>query len=530
MTSSLLDRDVARRARYSQGAGIMRIIPAAVAQPHDLAMLRATIADALRVGMSITPRGAGTAMDGGNIGSGLALDLCGFNRGECDIDVGLRLASVSPSLSLVALRAAAALHGLRLPPEPSSAAWATLGGMASTNAAGARSLRYGSIRPWIVALTLETMDGPLQLERGEKPPAMHPVVRRWEEQVVPMLDRHRDEIVRRYPAVRKNSAGYALDHWLADRELIDLVIGSEGTLGVITRLTVRLDTQPSVRMSMRAVLKRRDTLESAINAIRSFDPETLEFLDASFLAVLRGRPSYSATESGLLDAGSILLADFTGNDADEVSSRIEAAAVAAAPFARIDLALQPDQIEKLWAVRHGASPALAALEDGRRSLQVVEDGCVPAEALVAYIEAVEAACGSAGVDLVVFGHAGDGHVHVNLLPHVDDPSWPNRVVEVYRRVSADVIALGGTPAGEHGAGRLRAPLLSALYGAAVMKCHVAVKNAFDPIGLFNPGVIIGDTDPFSSLKLGADAPAIPVDVEAWLADMERRGDWGRSRW
>lgn len=530
MTDSLLDRDVPRRARYSQGAGIMRIIPAAVARPRDVTMLRAAIAEARSAGMSITPRGAGTAMDGGNIGSGLVLDLSLFNHSECDIDVGKRHAVVSPSLTLAALRTATALHGLRLPPEPSSAAWATLGGMASTNAAGAQSLKHGSVRPWIVALTLETVDGPLHLERGEKPPATHPVVRRWEEQVVPMLDRHRDEIIRRYPAVRKNSAGYALDHWLADRELIDLVIGSEGTLGVITRLAVRLDTQPPVRMSLRAVLQRRDALESAIDAIRRFDPETLEFLDESFLAVLRGRPSGSATDPGLLDAGSILLADFTGDDADEVRARIEAAAAAAAPHARIDLALQPDQIEKLWAVRHGASPALAALEDGRRSLQVVEDGCVPAGALVAYIEAVEAACRSAGVDVVIFGHAGDGHVHVNLLPRLDDNAWHNRIAAVYRRVSADVIALGGTPSGEHGAGRLRAPLLNALYGAAVMDCHVAVKHAFDPTGLFNPGVITGHADPLTSLKLGPDAPTIPGDVEEWLADMERRADWGRSRW
>ncbi len=530
MTASLLDRDVARCARYSQGAGIMRIIPAAVAQPRDVTMLRATIAEARSAGMTITPRGAGTAMDGGNVGPDLVLDLSRFNHGACDIDVDRRHAIVSPSLTLAALRTAAAPHGLRLPPEPSSADWATLGGMASTNAAGARSLQHGSIRPWIVALTLETTDGPLDLERGEKPAATHPAVRRWAEQVVPMLDRHRDEIVRRYPAVRKNSAGYALDHWLADRELIDLVIGSEGTFGVITRLTLRLDKQPSVRMSLRAALDRRDRLESTIGAIRRFDPETLEFLDDSFLAVLRGRQPGSNTDPGLLDAGSILLADFTGDDAGEVTARIEAAAAAAAPHARIDLALQPDQIERLWAVRHGASPALAALEDGRRSLQVVEDGCVPAGALVAYIEAVEASCRSAGVDVVIFGHAGDGHVHVNLLPRLDDPAWHDRIAAVYRRVSADVIALGGTPSGEHGAGRLRAPLLGALYGETVMECHVAIKNAFDPTGLFNPGVIIGRADPFSSLKLGPDAPAIPADVEGWLADMERRADWGRSRW
>ncbi|MBA2291333.1 MAG: FAD-binding oxidoreductase [Gemmatimonadales bacterium] len=530
MTPELLDRDMARRARYSQGAGIMRIIPAAVARPRDIGMLRATIGDARNASLSITPRGAGTAMDGGNIGPGLVLDLSSFDSGGCDVDAIARRAIVSPSLTLAELRAAAAPHGLRLPPEPSSAAWATLGGMVSTNAAGAASLRHGSIRPWIEALTLETVDGPLHLARGESPPGTHPVVGRWAQQVVPVLEQHRDEIRRRYPAVRKNSAGYALDHWLAHRELIDVVIGSEGTLGVITRLTVRLDAQPAVRMSLRAVLDRRDHLEPAIEAIRPYDPETLEFLDESFLGVIRRTQQSVDTDAALLGAGSILLADFTGDDASEVSARMAAAAAATAPHARIDLALRPDEIERLWAVRHGASPALAALEDGRRSLQVVEDGCVPPGALQAYIEAVDAACRSAGVDVVIFGHAGDGHVHVNLLPRTGDPSWPDRIAAVYRRVSGDVIALGGTPSGEHGAGRLRAPLLGALYGEAVMQCHAAVKDAFDPIGLFNPGVIIGRADPLASLKLGPNAPAIPADADEWLADLERTADWGRCRW
>ncbi len=478
VTGAVLDFDSERRARYSQGAGIMRIIPAAVARPRDIAMLRAAMSEARRAGMSITPRGAGTAMDGGNIGAGVVIDLSQFDTGACEIDVGRRRAVVSPSLTLGALHASAAPHRLRLPPDPSSAAWATLGGMASTNAAGARSLRWGSIRPWIAALTIETVDGPLRLERGHAPSPTHPVVRRWDAEVVPLLDLHRDDIVERYPAVRKNSMGYAIDRWTASRELIDIVIGSEGTLGIITELVVTLAAEPSVRMSLRAVLGRRSQLQTAIAAIRQFDPETLEFLDESFLAVLRGRAG--TADPALLEAGSILFADFAGDDVDEVRARMDSAAAAAAPHARVDTALEPDAIDRLWAIRHGASPVLTALDDGRRSLQVIEDGCVPDGALVAYIEAVEGACQDAGIDVVIFGHAGDGHVHVNLLPRLDDSSWRDRVASVYRRISAEVISLGGTPSGEHGTGRLRAPLLGMLYGEAVSECHVAVKVGIRP--------------------------------------------------
>jgi FAD/FMN-containing dehydrogenase len=197
----------------------------------------------------------------------------------------------------------------------------------------------------------------------------------------------------------------------------------------------------------------------------------------------------------------------------------------------VRIATEPTEIAELWSVRHGASTALAAIGDGRRSLQVIEDGCVPPAALAEYLRAVDDACAVAGIDAVMFGHAGDGHVHVNLLPDPTEHGWLDRVREIYRTVNAAVVRLGGTPAGEHGAGRLRAGSLEALLGPAAMTCFAAIKHAFDPEGRFNPGVILPDgRDPFGHLKVGADAPPLPDGIEAALRRIEEQRRWGESRW
>jgi D-lactate dehydrogenase len=181
----------------------------------------------------------------------------------------------------------------------------------------------------------------------------------------------------------------------------------------------------------------------------------------------------------------------------------------------------------LWRVRTLASPALARLPETRRSLQVIEDGCVPLDRLGAYVAGVRAAADRLDIPVALFGHAGDGHVHVNALPDVTRTGWREAVRALYDVVSDLVIGLGGTPAGEHGAGRLRAGLLERLYGAEIVARFRAVKTAYDADGVFNPGVILpaGDWQPLAHLKVGPAAAPIPDDIAARLRDLERTGAW-----
>ncbi|MES2123598.1 MAG: FAD-binding oxidoreductase [Gemmatimonadota bacterium] len=530
MTLAPAALEPSRRARYSEGAGIYRIIPAAVARPTSLLELRIAVDAARDANWAVTPRGAGSAMDGSSVGEGLILDLTAFDAARCDISAVDRSARLSPAIALGALQRAAAHEGLRFPPDPSSAAWATMGGLVSTNASGARSVRFGSVRSWVTALTLETTDGPLSLARGLPPDLSHPAMVRWYTGVAPLIAQYADVIRGAYPAVRKNSAGYALDQMLQSGDILDIVIGSEGTLGVITDITVRLDPVPAHRASLRVALGTRQALVPAMEQLRQFGPSTLELLDASFLRLIEG--SWSGHEALPKTAAGLLLADLESDDPDELRRRIEAAAAAVAPYAvDVQTARDPGAIEALWKVRHRASPILASLRDGRRSMQVIEDGCVPPERLGEYLDAIDEATARQGIDAVMFGHAGDGHLHVNLLPNVEQPGWLDAVRAIFHEVTATVIRLGGTTSGEHGAGRLRAGTLEGLYGPRVLEVFAAIKNAFDPEGRWNPGVITGQGgDPLARLKFGAAAVPLPAEIVERLRRIERDAAWAESRW
>ena len=532
MTPPPLRTDLATRSRYSQGAGIYRLIPAAVARPTTAGELATVLAAARDRGLTVTPRGAGSGMTGANVTAGLILDLTGLDSGRCHVDPALRRAVLSPAVALAALNRAAAPHGLRLPVDPSSAAWATLGGMVSTNAAGPRSVRAGSTRRWVRGVRLDTADGPLELVRGRHPDPNHPVIIRWHDDVEPLLKEHESSIRSRFPKVRKNSAGYGLDHYLEQRELLDIVVGSEGTLGVITDITLALEPVPRHRISLRVAVRDRTDLVTHIDAIRLHEPATLEFLDRSFLRLIAGQPLTPERPGLLAAAAGLLLADFEGDDPPAVFARASAAASAVQGSA-LDVRIATDgtEIDRLWSVRHAASPILAGLTDGRRSLQVIEDGCVPVARLAEYLDVIDDACRAERIDAVIFGHAGDGHLHVNLLPNVEDTGWKERVRAVFSAVSAAVIRLGGTPSGEHGTGRLRAGLMEQLYGVEVVACFTAIKRAFDPAGFFNPGVIIDDgTDALSRLKVGSGATVLPTGMDEYLLAIEKNAAWAKSRW
>jgi hypothetical protein len=163
-------------------------------------------------------------------------------------------------------------------------------------------------------------------------------------------------------------------------------------------------------------------------------------------------------------------------------------------------------------------------------MQVIEDGCVPLPRLGEYIHAIRRAAAAHGITVVIFGHAGDGNVHVNAIPELGRADWPQRIRSLYTDVNAAAIRLGGTVSGEHGDGRLRAPLLEALYGPELVDLFLRVKAAFDPDGIFNPGVKLAAAGPpIADLKLGPGAAPIPDDIALALRDIERTGGYARSR-
>jgi FAD/FMN-containing dehydrogenase len=519
----LFRTDQRARAAYAEGAGIYRILPAAVCVPADRDDLASLVHWAAAHRARLIPRGAGSGMGGGNVGDGVVVDLTGLPRRR-EIDPAARRARTSANLTLTELNTAADPHRLRLPPDPSSARWATLGGLVSTNAAGARSVRYGSVRRWVESLELVTADGEVAtLQRGRASTEGGPSARaieRFARDVAPSLRGARTLVDSRFPRTRKNSSGYALDAYLASGDLLDLLIGAEGTLGLVTAVEWRLDTLPLHRGGLRVALGSLDGLSDAVTALLAHQPSALELLDRSFLELV-----------GEHGTDAVLLVEFEGDTAGEVRQMVQRAAQSIRPMATgVDTGLTQAATERLWALRHAASPMLAMLPEDRRSLQVIEDGCVPVERMAEYVRAVRAAAAERGLQVVIFGHAGDGHVHVNLLPEVARAGWEEAVASLLDEVTDALIRLGGTPSGEHGDGRLRAGLLPRVYGEDVLALFQQVKRAFDPLGILNPGVILPSGEPpMRHLKVGAQAIALPADIARGLREIEQTGGYARSR-
>ncbi len=434
-------------------------------------------------------------------------------------------------MTLAQLNTAAAGHGLRLPPDPSSGRWATLGGMVSTNAAGARSVRYGSVRRWVQALRLVSADGEeLVLRRGQTAPDSDgAALSRLNRDVAPRIQAAATLIANRYPKTRKNSSGYALDAYLASGDVLDLIIGAEGTLGIVTEIEWRLDPVPPFRAGLRVHLASLDRLSDVVSALNQWEPSALELLDRTFLDLIGAGTPGGFSEGFVPEA--ILLVELERSDPEALRQVLAAVSAAIEHWTvSIETAYSPPEAERLWAIRHAASPILAALPEDRRSLQIIEDACVPVPHMGEYIRAVRRLAAERGLPVVMFGHAGDGHIHVNLLPDPAATGWQQEVAGLLEEVTSVVIDLGGTPSGEHGDGRLRAGTLRQLYGPEIMDLFGEVKRAFDPLGIFNPGIILPSGEPpISRLKVGAGAAKIPADVQQGLRQIEQTGGYGRSR-
>ncbi|HTI04849.1 MAG TPA: FAD-binding oxidoreductase [Gemmatimonadales bacterium] len=503
--------DPRARAAYAEGAGIYRIVPTAVAIPEDLDAVIALVRQAAASRTPLIPRGAGSGMPGGNVGSGTIVDLSTAFR-DLTLDPSRRSARAGASVTCAAINDAAKPYGLRLPPDPSSAAFATSGGMVATNAAGPRTVRYGSVRTWVEAVEIVEADGTVRTVKREagSGKGFH------------LTPDTRHLIASRFPRTRKNSFGYALDQLAETGDEVDLLVGSEGTLAIVTAVHWRLDPIPSDVAGAALGFADLETMTEAVPYLVSLKPSALELLDATLLQFVPEAPNVAC----------LLLVEFE-RETQAAARGVVGDAVRGLKQAltHVATAVNREGLEQLWQVRRLASPALARLPASQRSLQIIEDGCVPVERLGAYVAGLRRMAERRGIPVAIFGHAGDGHVHVNALPDTTRAGWRDALRGLFDDVTALLLELGGVPAGEHGVGRLRAGLLERFYGADVMELFRAVKRAYDPLSILNPGVIIPATDwsPIAALKVGDDAAAIPDDIATRLRDVERTAAWGTPK-
>lgn len=466
---------------WAQASGPVSIAPRLVLSPTSVADVAHVVRWARTEGRRITPRAAATGMPGGNMGEDVILDL-GPHGALAEIgpvDRSLGRVVVGPGSIAANVDRAARAAGFSLPALPSSAERCTIGGMVANNAAGARSFKSGAIAKRVHALTVVDAWGHVhRLERGVGGDDPFSVAA----QAAP--------VVKRWPQVVKNSSGYALDRFHRSGDAIDVLVGSEGTLGVIVEITLDLTCPPEARSTLLVGANSDEALVGWTDIAVELGLSACEFVGPWLTekARLAEDPVFGAVAKG---SRSVMILEAEGSEAfvDRTADAIES--LAEKGGTRSVRASTAEDQASIWGLRKRASPAIAeAASHGYRSMQFIEDSVVPRPALGLYLEGVDSLLREVGFDAAIFGHAGDANVHINPLVPIAESDWLDRVGSLLSATAGLVRDLGGTLAGEHGDGRIRAPYLETIWGPHAYGAFVALKHSLDPEGTFNPGVIV----------------------------------------
>ncbi len=439
-------------------------------------------------------------MPGGNLGPDVIVEVGAGFRGIETLSAGAKgIRAGAGATGAEVDGVARELDGF-LPFLPSSARWCTVGGMVANNAAGPRSFRYGSISAWIEALEGYFAWGePFRVGTGEPIP---PVFAELADSLRGDLSISRGDDPRDWPSVRKNSSGYALDRFLRTDDPVQLLVGSEGTLAIVTSADFRFAPLPAARGLVVHRAESAAELQEIALESGALGATACEFFGRRFLEIAERQLDRGLREMAR-SAFALVILEVTGS-VDEVAARVnEIERVGRLKGSPPLTTLDPRAVEDLWEIRHAASRTISEEADrGRISAQFIEDSVVPPAALGRYLEGLDSILRRVGLDAVVFGHAGDANVHVNPLVPVEEPDWPIRVQRALEGVTDLVIDLGGTLSGEHGDGRLRTPLIPRVWSPPLVRAFRRVKETLDPKGILNPGVVVprAKQNPFAGFR------------------------------
>jgi glycolate oxidase len=428
------------------GTAALREMPEGVVFPRTTEHVAAVLQLAQRHRLPVVTRGSGTGLSGGSLPSPGALVLCLVKLDKIlELDRANLTVLVEAGATTQAITDAAAAAGLFYPPDPGSMKISTIGGNVAENSGGLRGLKYGVTRNYVMGLEVVLPDGEV-LWTGNK--------------------------------CVKDVAGYSLK---------DLFIGSEGTLGVITKVLLRLIPKPPAKKTMLATFGRMDQAAEAVSAIIAAQiiPCTLEFLDRT---TIRSVEDYA--KIGLpLDCEALLLMETDGHPAVVAEEATQMEQICRRQGCReVRVARDDDEANRLAGARRTAFSALARVSP----TTILEDATVPRSRLAEMIRFIEAVARKYQLRIGTFGHMGDGNLHPTCLTDERKPEEMHRVEQAFREIFDEAIRLGGTITGEHGIGVAKKPFLPKFAGDASMRVMRALRRALDPQGVLNPGKMFDD--------------------------------------
>lgn len=498
------------RTYFSTDTSVFTIMPSLVVYPRTENDVRKTarftwqLAERNRV-VPITARGAGTDQSGAAIGNGIIMVFPAHLNRILELDTKTGEVMVEPGINYGKLQQTLQTHGRFLPPYPASVEYSTIGGAVANNAGGEKSVKYGSTRDYVKSLRVVLANGEvitterLSSRELNKKLGLTTLEGEIYRSLDALLEEHKSTLAYMARSVSKNAAGYdILDVKRKDGsfDLTPLLVGSQGTLGLVTEVTLDTETYNPETTLLVASFETLQAVQAAVNTLKKSKlmPSAAEIVDGNLLSLVATvNPSQL---KGILHEPYpkfVLLVEFDDAGRTQKRNAHHAVKLLEKLALQVQTVVNPGEQEMLWKIRHASATALLHANGNARALPLIEDGAVPLEQLEALLTGVYDIFERNHLQVAVWGHAGDANIH--LQPYLDlsqigDRQIAFRIMDEYYKL---IIDLGGTITGEHGDGRLRAPYLEKMYGGEVYDLFRKVKKIFDPYGTLNPGVKVGST-------------------------------------
>lgn len=509
-----VDDDSRRRAEYSSDASNYRVPPRVVVFPRDADDVLAVVETARSTGTPLTPRGAGTSVAGNAIGPGIVMDFSRHLGAIEEIDPDSRTARVQPGAVMGRLQEAAAPHGLRFGPDPSTWMRCTIGGMIGNNACGSHSLAYG--RTVDNVEELDVVDG--RGRRFSTASGIH-AVPGMDAFVSSRLATIRTELGR----FGRQVSGYSLEHLLPEngRSLTRALVGTEGTCAVVLGATVRLVEKAAAPVLVVLGYPSMFAAADDVMALLAHRPGSIEGLDARLVDAVRDARGADAV-AHLPEGAGWLLVEVSGENARDAADRAARLISSSAAISARTIA-DPAQARPVWRIREDGVGLAGRTARGAQAWPGFEDAAVPPERLGQYLRELDGLFARYGLSGMPYGHFGDGCIHVRL----DVPLEKNgTALRSFMTDAAELVAShGGSLSGEHGDGRARGELLPLMYSAEAIRAFEEFKGLFDPDDVLNPGVIVRPAALDADLRRPLALPMLRQDGFAFAHD---DGDFTRA--
>lgn len=528
------------REKYSRDASLFRVVPEVVVRPRDVGDLKKLVRFVSRSReegrkISLTPRAAGTDMSGGPLTESVVVDMLGFNK---LLELGDGYAVVEPGMYFRDFDRETKAKGWELPSYTASRDICTVGGMVANDSGGEKNLKQGKTARYVEELEVVLSDGEVHTFKNYEGSTLE--VKRNEQglegdlykTVGELLTRNRDTIDSAKPGVEKNSSGYALWDIGDGRERLNfarLMVGSQGTLGIVTKIRFRL-VRPT-RFSSMAIFFVNDLKELGVLVpkILSHKPDSFEsYDDNTFMLATKYFPEFALQmKSNIIGLGFaflpemwrlitsgvpklVLLVEFRGDDQHETRTKAQALVDEVKTLNRnVSVFMAPNEraARKYWVVRHESFNLLRKKVRGKRTAPFIEDFVVPPQSLSEFLPRLNSILKEYNLTYTIAGHVGDGNFHIIPLLDPTRTDGKELVSELSERVYTLVLHYGGSISGEHNDGYARTPYVERMFGTAMVNLFKQVEALFDPLDVFNPNkkIVRGDVEPFAHLDLGGNA-------------------------